>query len=123
MNSKEQNDHADCDEFCFDPRRVKMARLVLPPKDVVDGMAGIFEAVSDPARLRLLMALAETELCVCDLSVLSGLSQSSVSHHLRVLRDKKVVKFRKAGKMAYYTLDDAHVKALLRKCLEHVAEK
>ncbi len=123
MTAKTHKSHASCEVFGFNPERVKSARSAVPGTETVAAMAGIFKAVSDPARLRLLLALAAAELCVCDLSVLSGFSQSAVSHHLRVLRDRKVVKYRKSGKMAYYTLEDAHVKALLRKCLEHVNEK
>lgn len=123
MTAGTRKSHASCEVFGFDPKRVKAARRAVPRAETVEAMASIFQAVSDPARLRLLLALAAAELCVCDLSVLSGLSQSAVSHHLRVLRDRKVVKYRKSGKMAYYTLEDAHVKALLRKCLEHVNEE
>lgn len=123
MTVNTRKSHDSCEVFGFDPERVRAAQHALPGTETVAAMAGIFKAVSDPARLRLLLALAAAELCVCDLSVLSGVSQSAVSHHLRVLRDRKVVKYRKSGKMAYYTLEDAHVKALLRKCLEHVNEK
>jgi len=123
IKSETHEPHAGCEVFGFNPERVKTARRAVPRAEAVTAMAGIFKAVSAPARLRLLLALAAAELCVCDLSVLSGFSQSAVSHHLRVLRDRKVVKYRKSGKMAYYALEDAHVKALLRKCLEHVNEK
>lgn len=123
MSGNKRGPHAGCEAFAFDPARVKSARSAVPRQDAVAAMAGIFKAVSDPARLKLALALAGAELCVCDLSVFSGFSQSAVSHHLRVLRDRKVVKYRKSGKMAYYTLEDSHVKALLRKCLEHVNEK
>lgn len=90
-------------------------------KELAD-LADIFRVLSDPTRLRIVEALAERELCVCDLAAVVGSSASSVSHHLRQLRQLKLVRYRREGRMAYYRLDDAHVEELLRTGLEHARE-
>ena len=88
----------------------------------VDGLAALFQVLASPTRLRLVEALVGRELCVCDLSVLAEVSPSAVSHHLRQLRELRLVRYRKEGRMAYYRLDDDHVEALFRLGLEHVRE-
>jgi DNA-binding transcriptional ArsR family regulator len=90
--------------------------------DVFAGLAGIFKTLSDPTRIKILYGLSKTELCVCDLARLLGKSDSAVSHQLRVLRNQKLVKFRKEGKIAYYSLDDDHIHQLLHDGLTHVEE-
>jgi len=82
----------------------------------------LLKAVSDPTRLRILAALAATELCVCDLAALTGTSESAVSHQLRLLREERLVTFRKEGRMAYYRLMDHHVTELIRSALNHAQE-
>ncbi len=72
--------------------------------------------------MKVLQALAAQELCVCDLANLLGTSESAMSHQLRVLRSRKIVRFRKEGKMAYYTLDDEHVEDMMRLVLRHIRE-
>ncbi|HVK03968.1 MAG TPA: metalloregulator ArsR/SmtB family transcription factor [Armatimonadaceae bacterium] len=86
-------------------------------------LAEVFAALSDPTRVRMVDALARTEeLCVCDLCELLGLKQSNVSHQLRLLRSLRLVKNRRAGRNVYYSLDDDHVRDLLRQGLDHVRE-
>lgn len=111
-----------CDVPCLHPEIVQAARATLLPLGDAQDLAAIFSTLADPTRVRLVQALAERELCVCDLANLLGLRQSTVSHQLRLLRALRVVRFRKEGRMAYYTLDDAHVAALLAQGLEHVRE-
>lgn len=84
--------------------------------------AALFSAMGDPTRLRLLEALAVEELCVCDLAQLSMISQSGVSHQLRVLRDLGLVSFRRDGNRAVYRLADQHVRSLLAQGFEHAGE-
>lgn len=90
--------------------------------DEVADLADIFRVLADPTRLRIVEALAARELCVCDLAAVVGSSPSSVSHHLRQLRQLKLVRYRREGRMAYYRLDDEHVEELLRTGLEHARE-
>tara|TARA_R110002096_G_scaffold434832_5_gene658281 strand:- start:91374 stop:91700 length:327 start_codon:yes stop_codon:yes gene_type:complete len=83
-------------------------------------IAAIFKALSDATRVRIIAAILDQERCVHDLCEELGLEQSAVSHQLRVLRDKKLVRHRKEGRHVYYALDDAHVRALLESAFEHV---
>lgn len=85
-------------------------------------LAELFKALGDSTRVRILHALSFSELCVCDLASLLNMSSSAVSHQLRVLRGHKIVKYRKDGKNAIYSLDDLHVAALMEQGLRHVSE-
>ena len=79
-----------------------------------------FKALSDPTRLNIIYVLSKGSLCVCDIAHVLDMTQSAISHHLRVLRNLKLVKFRKEGKMVIYSLDDDHVLELFRQGLDHV---
>jgi len=85
-------------------------------------LADTFQMLASTTRLRVVEALTDRELCVCDLAAVVGVSQSAVSHHLRQLRQMRIVRHRKDGRMAYYRLDDDHVAELFRTGLEHVRE-
>ena len=82
----------------------------------------LLKAVSDPTRLRILSALTFSELCVCDISAVVGVSESAVSHQLRLLREHRLVSSRKDGRVVYYQLADTHVKLLLDNAVEHARE-
>jgi ArsR family transcriptional regulator len=112
-------DLPECEEQVVHIDAVKAARGKLPGAGDLAGMAGLFGALADPTRLRIVAALASGELCVCDLAATVGLSQSAVSHQLRVLRDRRLVDARKEGRRAYYHLDDEHVTTLYRQAREH----
>lgn len=116
------NDDSSCDVVFVDEERVAAVRDAFKPEEVFASMAGIFKALSDPTRVKILYALSLTELCVCDIANLLGKTVSNVSHQLRVLRNLKLVKFRKAGKIAYYSLDDDHIHNLFREGLKHAEE-
>jgi len=90
--------------------------------DEVVYLSDTFQMLASPTRLRIVEALAVRELCVCDLSAVVGVSQSAVSHQLRQMRQMRIVRYRKDGRMAYYRLDDPHVEALFGIGLEHVRE-
>lgn len=109
----------------MDGAKVALARAALPGHDQVVELAEVFRAIGDPTRLRIVTALA-TEgveaLCVCDLAALVTVSQSAVSHSLRTLRELRIVKYRKVGKVAYYSLDDAHVVRLMCEGMRHIHE-
>lgn len=85
-------------------------------------LSDTFQMLASPTRLRIVEALAERELCVCDLAAVVGVSQSAVSHQLRQLRQMRIVRYRREGRLAYYRLDDRHVETLFRTGLEHVQE-
>ena len=83
-------------------------------------LAETFQALADINRIRLISALMNTELCVCDLAVVTSMSQSAVSHQLRGLRNLRLVKYRKEGRTVYYSLDDEHISDLFQRGLEHI---
>ena len=103
--------------------RVKEVRSNLPSDEKIAELAEFLEAFSDFSRIKILLALQQRELCPCDISAITGLSVSAVAHQLRVLRDKRLVKYRREGKNVYYSLDDEHVSAILKIALEHVNER
>lgn len=111
-----------CQIRCVDQGRVERVLAALPDAALMVGAAEIFRMLADPNRLRLLHALAQEEMCVCDLSALVETSTSAVSHQLRLLRTARLVTSRRAGKMVYYRLDDDHVGRLLQEGLRHAAE-
>ena len=90
--------------------------------DAVGLLAQTFKVLGDPNRVRITWALATQELCVCDLATLLGMSQSAVSHSLRALRQLRLVRYRKAGAIAYYKLDDDHISQLLAEGFRHIEE-
>lgn len=104
-----------------DPDRVAVVRAGLPEDAVTTELAATFGLLSDPGRLRLLVALLEGEMCVCNLAAVAGQSESSVSHALRLRRAHRVVTVRRDGRRAYYRLADAHVRMLLDLALTHHA--
>lgn len=91
-------------------------------EETYQGLADIFKALSDPTRLKIINALRIQELCVCDIQEAVGLSTSAVSHQLRTLRNLDLVKYRKEGRQAIYSLADEHVLALFSQGLEHILE-
>ena len=94
----------------------------MKPAEAVTTLAETFKILGDPTRIKIAFALSKEELCVCDIANLLGVSQSAVSHSLRTLRQMKLVRFRKEGKIAYYTLDDDHIANLLDEGFRHVEE-
>ena len=102
---------------------IKRLKKDMPQMNVICDVSDFFKTVGDSTRLRILMGLGNGELCVGDLSTLLDMSISAISHQLKVLRDNKLVKVRKDGKIVYYSLDDDHVKRLLKISFEHVKEK
>lgn len=93
-----------------------------PADEILYDLAELFKVFGDSTRIKILYAMFETELCVNDIAGLLGLSQSSVSHQLRILKTSKLVKFRREGKSIFYSLDDEHVRSILSMGMEHVEE-
>lgn len=102
---------------------VEEVRSQMLKDNLITEITNLFKAVGDPTRLKILFALSKKPLCVCDLAVLLGMEHSAISHQLRVLRDKNLVKFKKEGKMARYYLKDEHVVILIKVAVEHAEEK
>jgi ArsR family transcriptional regulator len=116
-------DEAACLAQGADPARVARVRATLADDERVALTTAIFSAVADPTRFRILDALCAEELCVCDLAELAGVSQSGVSHQLKLLRDRGLVAYRREGNRAVYRLADEHVRSLLTQGLAHAAER
>lgn len=104
----------------IDEETVRQAQAHLMDGQAATRLAELFKALSDPSRVRIISALAHTELCVYDLAATLGMSQSAVSHQLRSLREMRLVRYRKEGRNVYYQLDDEHIQDLFQRGLEHV---
>ena len=111
-----------CEIQYVDEQKVENARRAMKSAQAVTTLAETFKILGDPTRIKIAFALSKEELCVCDIANLLGVSQSAVSHSLRTLRQMKLVRFRKEGKIAYYTLDDDHIANLLDEGFRHVEE-
>ncbi len=119
-----ETDQSDlCEEVYVNAEHVRIALKTMPGDGVVNTLAETFRSLSDPTRIKMLVALSKQELCVCDLASILGLSGSAVSHQLRLLRGLGLVKYRKEGKMAFYTIDDPHVSNLLAEGLQRVNKR
>ena len=122
--SQREPDAGDvCDLFCVDAEQVARARSTMLSGTAAARLAETFAVLGDPTRVKMICALKTTELCVCDLATLLNLSQSAVSHQLRLLRTMRLVKYRREGRVVYYSLDDQHIGNLFEDGLQHVAEK
>lgn len=120
--ASQASDAGSCSATIVDPEAVARIRDALVDDARVGRTTAVFSALADPTRYRLLDALAREELCVCDLAEIAGVSQSGVSHQLRLLRDRGLVAYRREGNRAVYRLADEHVRALLAIGLEHADE-
>ena len=123
MEQEQKNETAPCctqEEYHED--RVAAVNEDLPADEVLYDLAELFKMFADSTRVKILYALFESELCVCDIADLLGLTQSAISHQLRVLRSSKLVKFRRDGKTLYYSLADEHVCRIISQGMEHVEE-
>lgn len=107
---------------CVNPTKVKALAKSVPSLELLTRLSDVFQIMSDPNRLKILHCVSEGEDYVCDLSAVLGLSVSAVSHQLRLLRAKRLVKPRREGRNVYYELDDEHIVRLMNMALEHKRE-
>ena len=115
---------AECDAPThLDERGVSARRAALMSDRAVYAVADTFRVLGDPTRVRILDALSGGDLCVCDIAALAGISESAVSHQLRLLRGMRLVRPRRAGRLVYYSLDDQHIIGLLQQAVTHVEEQ
>lgn len=120
MQLKQDQTEDQCEIQGIHPDAIQAARASLLPDSTLTNLSETFSALGDSNRMKILFALAATELCVCDLATVVGISESAVSQHLRLLRTLRWVTGTRQGKMVYYKLDDQHVHDLLSLELEHV---
>ena len=116
------NNEDTCEIRIINDKKVQTVKKQMETENIFQEMSETFKAISDKTRLKILFALSKEELCVCDLSAVVDMSISLVSHQLRLLRDKKLVKYRKEGKSVFYSLDDDHVVQLFKMAHNHVIE-
>lgn len=109
-----------CQLYYVDEERVARARARMHDDRTIVDLAETFKVLAEPTRVRILHAISEEELCVCDIAAVVNATQSAISHQLRILRSARLVKSRKDGKMVYYSLDDDHVRCLFEEGIRHL---
>lgn len=100
----------------------KVKNFMLPEENLYD-LAELFKVFGDTTRIKILWALSEAEMCVCDLAYLLNMTQSAISHQLRLLKQSRLVRNRKEGKVVFYSLDDDHIKLIFDQGMTHIKEK
>jgi DNA-binding transcriptional ArsR family regulator len=117
---KKHYDITICEQLCDHDQNVCLAKAEMHPKEDTKQVAEIFKILGDPTRIKILHALFKRELCVCDIVAVVAMEQSAVSHQLRLLRGARLVKYRKEGKMVWYSLVDKRISLLLAQGIEHI---
>lgn len=117
----ENLEHAEQDSISRE-EALKKAENDMPDDEILYDLADLFKIFADSTRIKILYALLESEMCVCDIAQLLGMNQSAISHQLRVLKQSKLVKYRREGKAILYSLADGHVRTILDQGMEHVGE-
>jgi DNA-binding transcriptional ArsR family regulator len=116
-------EHRDCDmceELCEHPQAICLAKADLIPDEQAQLVADLFKLLGDTTRVKILQTLSKRELCVCDIAAVTEMGQSAISHQLRLLRNARLVKYRKEGQNAWYSLNDNHITTLLAQGVEHI---
>ena len=116
------DDEDRCDCTVIHKDEVNRIKKQLPPEEILLDLAELFKVFGDSTRIRIISGLLHGELCVCDIAALLGMTKSAISHQLRILRQSRLVKYRRDGKIVFYSLDDSHVGSIFNQGLEHVSE-
>jgi Predicted transcriptional regulators len=120
MEGKVENLRCDC--LVIHEKIVSKVKEAMPQEENLYDLAELFKVFGDTTRIKILWALSEAEMCVCDLAFLLNMTQSAISHQLRVLKQCRLVKNRKEGKIVFYALDDEHIKGIFNQGMLHVKE-
>lgn len=120
---KDRNNIENCNCTIIHEDVVIKVKECIPQEEILYDLADLFKIFGDTTRIKILCALFQAEMCVCDIAVLLGMTQSAISHQLRVLKHSRLVRYRKEGKVVYYSLDDDHVKGIFNLGLSHIEEK
>ncbi len=113
----------ECKTQFIHEETVQAVRESIPEEELLYELTDFFKTLGDATRIKILHALFVSEMCVCDLSSLLNISQSAISHQLRILRQTALVKYRKEGKAVFYSLKDEHVKQIIDQALQHTKER
>ena len=116
------NDVETCEDLCIHADRLEKVRAGLPDEDELYDLAELFKVFGDSTRIRILFVLFETEVCVCDLAEALHMTQSAISHQLKILKQSRLVKSRREGKSVFYSLADEHVRSIIDQGREHIEE-
>ena len=111
-----------CDISCIHDEVVQRVQKIMPDDEYMKELAEFYKVFGDATRVKILYALLESEMCVCDLAALLKMTQSAISHQLRVLKQMKLVKNRREGKTIYYSLADGHIQNIISQGMEHITE-
>ena len=111
-----------CDCVCVHQEIVDFVTADMPEEEKLYDLAELFKVFGDSTRIKILYVLFEKEMCVCDIAELLHMTQSAISHQLRVLKQSQLVKFRREGKTVYYSLADSHVRTIINQGMEHIEE-
>ena len=111
-----------CDQELIHSEALSVVKGHMPPEEELLDMAELFKVFGDTTRIKILYALFESELCVCDIARVLDLTQSAVSHQLRILKGGKLVKYRREGKTVFYSLADDHVRSIINQGMDHISE-
>ncbi|MDR1614135.1 MAG: metalloregulator ArsR/SmtB family transcription factor [Campylobacteraceae bacterium] len=120
---KIDNFSSKCDCNIIHEEVVNRVKDGMPNDETLFDLAELFKVFGDSTRVKILYALFQSQMCVCDIAVLLGMTKSSISHQLRVLKQAKLVKYKKDGKIVFYSLDDEHIKNIFDQAFSHVREK
>lgn len=111
-----------CDVTCVHNDMIQKVKKLLPEEELIKELADFYKVFGDATRVKILCVLLESEMCVCDLAELLEMTQSAISHQLRVLKQMKLVKNRREGKTVYYSLADGHIQNIISQGMEHIQE-
>jgi len=101
---------------------VELVKRSMPPEKALVDLSELFRVFGDPTRVRIVCALFTSELCVCDIAHLLAMTQSAISHQLRILKQARLVKYRREGKVIFYSLDDEHINNIFAQGMDHISE-
>ena len=111
-----------CDCHIIHQDTVDRIKNVLPPDDSLQMLSDLFKVLGDLTRIKIISVLFESEMCVCDIAAVLDMSHSAISHQLRVLKQSRLVRYRRAGKSIYYSLDDDHISHIFHQGIDHIKE-
>jgi ArsR family transcriptional regulator len=121
MEEKKEIDSCSCSVIHQDI--IDKVKDHIPEEETLYDLSDLFKVFGDTTRIKILCALFQAEMCVCDIAALLNMTQSAISHQLRVLKQARIVKYRKDGKVVYYSLEDEHIKGIFNQGLDHISEK
>ena len=122
MAVSKENEVERCEYIHVHEDIVSKVNETMPDDEILYDLAELFKIFGDSTRIKILYVLFESEMCVCDLAQLLGMTQSAISHQLRALKQSKLVKYRREGKTVFYSLADGHVRTILDQGMEHISE-